>query len=74
MRARYDNTAGDAAPHTDFVCRTTLRRACGRFRRFRCRLENITNEPPFAKWTREQLLATPLPRFVGLDIYAHALK
>lgn len=74
MLARYDTAKGETAPHTDFVSRARLQRICRKFRSFRARLENITDEPPFARWTREQLLATPLPRLLGLDIYARAVK
>ena len=55
MRARYDTAAGEAAPHTDFVSRARLRRMCRNFSHFRSTIENITNEPPFERWTREQL-------------------
>jgi SAM-dependent methyltransferase len=73
MRARYDTTAGETAPHTDFVCRSLLRRYCRKFVQFEARLENVTSEPPF-KRSREQLLKTHWPRLVGLDIYATAKK
>ena len=74
-RSAYDrNPDGSAAPHTDFVSRGHLRRMCRRFSRYTARLENATNEPPFTSWTRERLLATPIPRLFGLDIYAVAMK
>jgi SAM-dependent methyltransferase len=74
-RGEYDtNPSGDAAPHTDFVSRGHLRRMCRQFRAFSARLENIASEPPLTRWSRTRLLKTPLPRFLGLDIYATAIK
>jgi SAM-dependent methyltransferase len=74
-RGHYDrNAAGDAAPSTDFVSRRQLRRMCRRYGSFRARLENIAQEGPFAKRPREELLTTPWPRFVGLDVYCRAVK
>ena len=74
-RAAYDrHPDGSAAPHTSFVSRAHLRRMCRRFSRFSARLENITDEPPFARWSRDRLLDTTIPHFLGLDIYAVAVK
>lgn len=74
-RRAYDRSPdGDAAPHTDFVSRSHLRSMCSQFSEYAARLENITNEPPFTRWSREQLLRAPIARFLGLDIYATILK
>jgi SAM-dependent methyltransferase len=73
MRAAYDQSNGNPAPHTDFVSRSRLRRMCRAFRRYEAQLENITSEPPF-KRSRAHLLRSFWPRIVGLDIYATAVK
>lgn len=73
MIAKYDCSKGQAAPHTDFVSRSVLRRHCRDFRGFESKLENIDCEPPF-KRPRQYLLTTYWPRWVGLDIYAMAVK
>lgn len=71
----YDhNAAGEAAPHTDFISVKSLRRLCRRFSRFRWKLRNINQEPPFEKRTREALLGTRWPALCGLEIYATAVK
>jgi 2-polyprenyl-3-methyl-5-hydroxy-6-metoxy-1,4-benzoquinol methylase len=69
----HDN-AGRTAPHIDFISVKSLRSYCSRFSNFRCRLQNIDQEPPFQKRTRQQLLTTAWPRILGLDIYASAIK
>jgi hypothetical protein len=70
-RAAYDtNTAGEAAPHTDFVSRRRLRQMCSRYSSFSASLENIDQERPFSRRTRQDLLKTFWPRLCGLDIYA----
>jgi SAM-dependent methyltransferase len=75
-RAAYDvNTVGDAAPHTDFVSRRSLRYLCRQFSRFAAQSENIDNGTPFEKAPpRRELLKTLWPRLCGLDIYATAVK
>jgi SAM-dependent methyltransferase len=74
-RAAYDaNSTGEAAPHTDFVSRRTLRRMCRRYSSFTAGLENIDQEKPFQQCSRAELMRTQWPRFVGLDIYAHAVR
>ena len=73
--AAYDSdTRGNEAPHTDFLSRGHLRRMCRRFASFRAVPENIAQEGPFKRRTREELLATRWPRLCGLDIYFHARK
>lgn len=72
----YDhNSAGQAAPHTDFVSIVSLRAMCSEFSAFGCRRENINVEPPFAKWpSRRELLKTLWPHLFGLEIYFTAVK
>lgn len=75
MRAEYDKASGAVAPHTDFVTRRHLRKLCAGFRDVRMRLENCAREYfPFQHFDRGQLLRSPLPYFLGLDIYVRALK
>ncbi|MFZ1919998.1 MAG: class I SAM-dependent methyltransferase [Xanthobacteraceae bacterium] len=67
---QYDHSAdGSLAPSTEFVSKRTLRSLCAEFEKFWARTENIDREPPFAFWSRDRLLQTPLPRLCGLDIY-----
>ena len=74
-RAAYDsNAAGESAPHTDWISRRSHRRFCKDFSRFEAALENIDREPPFANRSREELLKTVWPRWMGLDLYAVATK
>lgn len=74
-RAAYDSsTSGGAAPHTDWISIRSLESYCRDFRMFSAKIENIDREPPFRWWSRDQLLHTRLPRFVGLDLYATAVK
>jgi SAM-dependent methyltransferase len=75
-RAAYDaNAAGDAAPHTDFISRRSLRYFCRRFSSFTAQSENIDNGTPFEKSApRRELLKTLWPRLCGLDLYATAIK
>jgi SAM-dependent methyltransferase len=75
-RVAYDaNTAGEAAPHTDFISRRSLRHLCRRFSRFSAQTENIDTGAPFDKsGSRRELLKTLWPRLCGLDLYATAVK
>lgn len=74
-RGAYDiNSAGDAAPHTDWVSVRTLRHLCREFREVSVRLENIDQERPFAAINRDILLYSELPRLIGLDLYATATR
>lgn len=71
----YDhNSAGQAAPHTDFISVKSLRHMCRRFSQFNWKRRNINQEPPFKKRTREQLLKTWWPNICGLEIYMTAIK
>jgi SAM-dependent methyltransferase len=75
-RAAYDaNTAGEAAPHTDFISGRSLRKMCEKFSAFAAQTENIDNGTPFEKApSRRELLKTLWPRLCGLDLYATAIK
>jgi SAM-dependent methyltransferase len=71
----YDhNSAGDSAPHTDFISVKSLRALFRRFSGFRWKLRNINQEKPFANRPRQQLLQTRWPDICGLEIYATAVK
>jgi SAM-dependent methyltransferase len=74
-RAAYDaDTAGNAAPYTEFVSRRQLRRICRQFSWCRTVLRNIDQERPFSGRPREELLRTCWPSLCGLDIYLQACK
>jgi len=71
----YDHARdGSAAPHTDFVSVKSLRHMARRFSRFRWKLQNINQEPPFEKRPRTELLQTRWQKICGLEIYATAVK
>ncbi|WP_338880504.1 class I SAM-dependent methyltransferase [Achromobacter veterisilvae] len=75
IRASYDaNSEGNAAPHTDAISGKSLMHLLRDFSAASYRIENISQEPPFWRCTREHLLATKWPQRVGLDIYATAVK
>ncbi len=77
QRGTYDTSAsGEAAPHTDWASRRSLRHMCSRFKTFSAFCENAdVNEPPFnGRTQRREVLKTMLPRFLGLDIYVTAVK
>jgi len=74
-RAAYDMSgAGQGAPHTDWISRKSLRFLCRGWSTFSCWTENIAQEPPFSRWSRDELMRSPLPRLFGLDLYAVAVK
>jgi SAM-dependent methyltransferase len=77
VRALYDsNSAGSAAPHTDFVSRRDVIRLLPGFETVEIRAEN-SSPLTFRRWTllsRDRLLASPLPRLLGLDLYITAAK
>jgi 2-polyprenyl-3-methyl-5-hydroxy-6-metoxy-1,4-benzoquinol methylase len=73
--AAYDsNKEGDLAPHTDWISVRSLKHFCRAFSSFDAITENIAQEIPFRRTSREELLKTRWPSVVGLDIYAHATK
>ena len=65
---------GALAPSTEFVSIKSLQALCSRFVDFRARTENASQEAPFGRLTRDQLLASPLPRLFGLDLYWTCVK
>jgi len=78
VRARYDsNDAGEAAPHTDFVSRSDVRRRLfDRFSRVRIDVQNFDGYVLFRGRLvipREKLL-TNIARFLGTDLYVVATK
>lgn len=74
-RASYDSNAdGQAAPHTDWISKRSLKQLCRQFSEFSGKIENIDQTPPFAKTLREALLKTRWPSICGLDLYATAVK
>jgi ubiquinone/menaquinone biosynthesis C-methylase UbiE len=79
VRAMYDaNTAGEAAPHTDFVSRRGVRRLFGAFSNVTIDTQNFdaltrTFRGRTAVIPRERLLGN-VARVLGLDLYIHARK
>lgn len=74
-RGAYDiDSDGRPAPHTDWVSKRSVKWLCKRFSRSSICLENIDQEPPFRFFRRSELLNTPVPSLVGLDLYLTATK
>ena len=74
-RGAYDtDQAGAAAPHTDYISVKSLRDLCSNFTAFSATRENIAEEPPFRRISRDRLLNTFIPAIAGLDIYVTARK
>lgn len=74
-RSSYDkNTSGDGAPHTDWISKKSLSVLCNDFSKISFHLENTDTIPFFRRWSRKQLLATFIPRYIGLDLYATLTK
>lgn len=79
VRGMYDmNSAGEAAPHTDFVSRRGARRLFGAFSSVEIQSQNFNSlAATFARHTvtipREWLLGN-IARVAGLDLYIHARK
>ena len=67
-------TLGEGAPHTDWISKKSLSVLCKNFSTFKPVLENIDSSSPFKWYSREQLLKTKIPSWVGLDLYATAKK
>ncbi len=75
QRAFYDtNSLGEAAPHTDFISRKSLRSLCKDFRRISCEIKNFESEGIWHCKPREFWLNTSIPSLVGLDLYATLQK
>ena len=79
VRAMYDtNTAGEAAPHTDFVSRRDVRRLFGAFSKVAIESRNFDSLTPTLAGRelmipRERLLGN-VARLLGTDLYIHARK
>jgi SAM-dependent methyltransferase len=79
VRAMYDaNTAGEAAPHTDFVSRREVRRLFDAFSNVTIDTQNFDALTPTIRGRtavirRERLLGN-IARVVGLDLYIHARR
>jgi SAM-dependent methyltransferase len=79
VRAMYDvNTAGEAAPHTDYVSRSGARRLFGAFSDVSVEAQNFDPlQLPLGRRRltipRERLLGN-IARVLGLDLYIHARK
>jgi len=66
----YDRSQdGSLAPATEFASVKSMRALCSGYSNFRAITQNANQEPPFKRWTRAQLLASPIPRICGLDLY-----
>ncbi len=75
QRAGRDvNTAGQAAPHTDWISKRSLQALGRKFSSVQCRLENAYREGPFIFLPRAVLLRSPLPQVMGVDLYATLTK
>ena len=77
VRALYDtNSKGEAAPHTDFVSRSEVRRLFSRFSKLRIDSQNFDTYVLLRGKIvipREKLLNN-LGRVLGLDLYVVAVK
>jgi SAM-dependent methyltransferase len=79
LRAMYDvNTAGDAAPHTDYVSRRDVRRLFDAFSSVSIDAQNF--DPLTLRVVRRRItiprerLLDNVARVLGLDLYIHARK
>jgi SAM-dependent methyltransferase len=79
VRAMYDaNTAGEAAPHTDFASRRDVRRLFGAFSEVEVESQNFDAITPtlagHVLTIRREWLLGNVARVLGLDLYIHARK
>jgi SAM-dependent methyltransferase len=79
VRAMYDaNTAGEAAPHTDFVSRRDVRRLFAAFSSVAVESQNFDALTPTlggrTVTVRREWLLGNVARVLGLDLYIHARK
>ncbi len=75
VRAMYDaSSAGEAAPHTDFVSLREARSLFSRFAQTRIRIENFETYVVRRLTVRRELLLWNLGRVLGLDLYIVAKK
>ena len=73
-RAMYDtNTQGEAAPHTDFLSKKSIKALTREFSHVHIQIENVSAIFPL-NLIRPILLASPIAKFLGLDIYVQATK
>lgn len=73
-RGAYDvNVDGEAAPQTEFVTKSELRKLCDVFSAVRIQSENIGAEGPLKRIPR-RTLCTTLGPFFGLDLYCRLAK
>jgi len=71
QRARYDvNSAGDAAPHTDWISVKSLRALLEPHGSCAVNRRNMDSDLFFGRVPREKLLGTFLETRLGLDLYA----
>jgi SAM-dependent methyltransferase len=71
----YDKSEdGVLAPATEFVSVKSLRTLCEGYSGFDATRENADQEMPFKLWRRDRLLASPIPRLCGLDVYWTCVK
>lgn len=77
VRAMYDtNSAGDAAPHTDYISKPGVRRLFRDFSKVSSEVRNFDHLTLFGgrfHRNREQLLSN-MGRVLGLDLYIEAIK
>jgi len=77
VRADYDtNSAGEAAPHTDFTSRRGVRRLFSRFAEVKIDTQNFDDIYRHGKLVlaRERIIRSPLAKAFGLDLYITARK
>jgi SAM-dependent methyltransferase len=75
QRAAYDKSVGgEGAPHTDWISKKSITQICSEYSALKIQIENIDVIPPFKFLSRSLLLTTKIPRLIGLDLYATAIK
>jgi SAM-dependent methyltransferase len=73
QRGAYDlNSSGDAAPHTDWISKRSIKTLCAGFSEVTCTIRNIDSD--FLRIPRRMLVNGPLPYAIGLDLYLTAVK
>lgn len=69
-RSRYDtNSASEAAPHTDWISKRSMKHLLGQSRSIRISKLNLGSEFVFKKWSRDRQTKSLVGRFLGLDLY-----
>ncbi|RZJ82712.1 MAG: class I SAM-dependent methyltransferase, partial [Chryseobacterium sp.] len=75
QRSAYDiNSKSEAAPHTDWISKKSLRKYCKDFSQCEMSLENIDQATPSKNKERSELLKTIWPKLIGLDLYVKATR